>query len=443
MMTVHDILNELRATSSRNAKEALLKQHVDDELLKEAFRLALDPLTQFYQRKIPEYKPKTKSQLNLQDAFVALGELSSRKVTGNAAIDYLRKLLESVNSSDARVIERIIQKDPDCGVQASTVNKVWKDLVHEYPCMLASGYDEKLVDKINFPAFVQTKLDGMRFNAIVDVKANNVEYRSRNGKEVFVNNPLLDAAFIKMAMNIGMSGVVFDGELLVVDASGKYLDRKTGNGILNKAVKGTIKPEEVLQVRAVLWDMIPTQYFRAGRCDVDYETRLGTLDTAVDNLGENLKYLVSVVKTKLVDTLYQARREFEKLYAAGEEGIILKDISAPWEDKRAKHQIKFKGELECDLICVGWEEGTGKNKGKLGALVLTSSDASVNVSVGTGLTDSIRASLKPQDVLNKVVAIKYNARIKSKDREADSLFLPVFVEIREDKTEADASKDIK
>ena len=119
-----------------------------------------------------------------------------------------------------------------------------------------------------------------------------------------------------------------------------------------------------------------------------------------------------------------------------------KDGEGIWENKRSKGQIKFKGELECDLICVGWEEGTGKNKGKLGALVLQSSDAKVNVSVGTGLSDSQRGSIKPDDVLNKIVAIKYNARISNRQGE-DSLFLPVFIEVRDDKTKADASKDIK
>jgi ATP dependent DNA ligase domain/DNA ligase OB-like domain len=440
---VYNILEELRATSSRNEKEAILKKNINDDELKETFRLALDPMTQFYQRKIPEYKPKTKSTLHLTDAFVALGDLSSRKVTGNAAIEYLRNLLESINSSDARVIECIIQKDPDCGVQASTVNKVWKDLIHEYPCMLASGYDEKLIDKVQFPALVQLKMDGMRFNAIVDANNKSVEYRSRNGKEVAVNNDLIDAAFLQMAKNIGMANVVFDGELIVVDEKGKLLDRKTGNGILNKAVKGTISDDERAQVRATIWDVIPLLYFRQGKCDVDYETRLGTVVVAIDNLGGNLKHLVSVVETTIADSLYKAQKIFETYHAAGQEGIILKTRDGIWEDKRAKHQIKFKGELECDLLCVDWEEGTGKNKGKLGALVLQSSDGKINVSVGTGLTDEMRSTLTPKKVKGKIVTVKYNARISSKNKGEDSLFLPVFLEIREDKTTADSSKKIK
>lgn len=441
MKNVNKIFEELSATSSRLEKEAILTKYQHNADLKRAIFLALDPYTQFYQRKIPQYNPAKKNQADTLDSVMdSLNLLSSRQVTGNAAIDHLSKLLSSLTEDDAKVLERIIQKDLDCGVQSSTANKIWKGLVSEYPCMLASGYEDKLVAKLNFPAIAQLKMDGMRFNAII--RDDSVEYRSRNGKEVVVNNVVLDAAFIKMAKNVGLGAVVFDGELLVVDKKNKPLDRKTGNGILNKAVKGTISDEEKLQVRAIVWDIIPMASFQSGNCPVDYETRLGTVVTAVDHLDKKLAKMVSVVETTIVNDLEEAQKTFKTYFEAGQEGIILKDRNGIWEDKRAKHQIKFKGELECDLKCIGWEEGTGRNKGKLGALVLQSSDAKINVSVGTGLTDDMRSTLKEKDVLDKIVTIKYNCRISNKQGE-DSLFLPVFLEIREDKSKADSSSKIK
>jgi ATP-dependent DNA ligase len=447
-MSVYTILEELRSTSSRLEKEAILKKNAKNDVLKRVIFLALDPYTQFYQRKIPEYKPAKKNQADSLDSVLdSLTVLSSRQTTGNDAIAFLAKLLGSLVADDAKVLEAVIQKDLDCGVQESTANKIWKDLIPTFPCMLASGYEQKLVAKVQFPAFVQLKMDGMRFAAIVDANAKSVEYRSRNGKEVAVNNDLLDAAFLEMAKNIGMANVVFDGELVVAEASAKLverlLDRKTGNGILNKAVKGTISDEEREQVRATIWDVIPLQYFQQGKCDVDYETRLGTVVVAVDNLSDHLLHLVNVVDTTIANSIEETQKLFETYHAAGQEGIILKTRDGIWEDKRAKHQIKFKGELECDLICVGWEEGTGKNKGKLGALVLQSSDGKVNVSVGTGLTDEMRSELTFTKVKGKIVTVKYNARISSKNKGEDSLFLPVFLEVREDKTTADSSKRIK
>ena len=133
--------------------------------------------------------------------------------------------------------------------------------------------------------------------------------------------------------------------------------------------------------------------------------------------------------------------DLEGLLSQGQEGIILKDRQGQWEDKRTKSQIKFKGELECDLKIVGIQAGTGKYEGMLGAILCESKDGIVKVSVGSGFNDEHRQTYG-DELIGKIVAVKYNARITNKDGE-ESLFLPIFVEVREDKTVADSSKDIK
>jgi len=128
---------------------------------------------------------------------------------------------------------------------------------------------------------------------------------------------------------------------------------------------------------------------------------------------------------------------FLKYLNDGQEGIILKDPFGIWENKRAKHQVKYKGEFECDLICVGWEEGTGKNVGRLGALQLESSCGMLKVGVGSGFNDNDRETIG-RDVIGKIITVKYNAVVDDKRKDTKSLFLPIFLEIREDKTTADA-----
>ena len=167
-MNLNEFFNKLAADNSRNFKLDTLKANVNDVVLRQVISLALDPFTNFYQRKIPAYKPnKTSVNLNLTDGFPYLYQLCNRLVTGNAAIDKLTELLEKVSADDAKVIERIIKKDLMCGVSISTANAVWPGLIKEYPVMLCSGYEQKLVDKIKFPAYAQLQMDGMRFNAIV------------------------------------------------------------------------------------------------------------------------------------------------------------------------------------------------------------------------------------------------------------------------------------
>lgn len=430
-MNLNAFFEDLAANSSRNYKIEQLEKHRDNQLLIQVVRLALDPFTQFYIRKIPEYTfvgEDSEHQTSLEMAVENLYYLSNRDVTGNAAIAHLRAILSGLPSDDAKVIERIIQKDLKCGVSISTANSVWTNLIVDYPVMLCSPFEQKLVDKIKFPAAVQLKMDGMRFNAIV--REGKVEFRSRNGKEIqLLGN--LEKEFAELAGDINC---VFDGELLV-KKDGKILDRQTGNGILNKANKGTISAKEAELVHATVWDVIPFIQFTDGHCGVPYSTRFGSLQ-AMD-----LPEKIGLVEHTVVDDMEQANKLFQGYLEQGQEGIILKDLNGIWENKRAKHQIKFKGELECDLKVVAVEEGTGKYTGLLGAIVCESADGIVRVNVGSGFNDEHRKTYG-KELIGKIVAVKYNARIKNKAGE-ESLFLPIFIEVRDDKDVADDSKVIK
>jgi ATP-dependent DNA ligase len=305
----------------------------------------------------------------------------------------------------------------------------------DYPVMLCSQYEQKLVDKIKFPAYVQMKMDGMRFNAIV--RNGTVEFRSRNGKELDLKGNLVNE-FLALANGVEC---VFDGELLVMfDNDMQFADRQTGNGILNKANKGTISDDEAKLVHASLWDVIPYEDFVKGVCNVPYSTRWSSVEHLVANQDRKTKRLWSVWHAECLG-VEAANEVFQKLLADGHEGIILKDKSGKWEDKRTKSQIKFKGELECDLKIVALQEGTGKYENMLGAIICESADGVVKVSVGSGFNDAQRQSIGNAEI-GKIVAVKYNARITNKQGE-QSLFLPIFVEVRYDKEVADASKDIK
>lgn len=430
-MNYNKFFDKLAADNSRNFKIAELEANKDDIVLREVVRLALDPFTQFYQRKIPAYTRDVKfNTMTLAWATDELFVLSSRDVTGNAAIDFLKNILSALDPDDAKVIERIIQKDLKCGVSISTANSVWSGLIAEYPVMLCSPFEQRLVDKINFPAYVQLKMDGMRFNAIV--RDGKCEFRSRNGKEIqLLGN--LEQDFIDMAGDVDC---VFDGELLVMK-DGKILDRQTGNGILNKANKGTISKSDAALVHATVWDLIPYVQFVDGYCGTPYSHRLMTLQGMVFK-----KEKIHLVKSDTVESIEDANVIFERYLAEGQEGIILKDTTGVWEDKRSKTQIKFKGELECDLKIVAVEEGKGKAEGMLGAIICESADGVVKVNVGSGFSDIQRKQYWKENLVDKIVAVKYNVRIKNKTGE-ESLFLPVFIEIRDDKDVADSSKVIK
>lgn len=177
-MNINYIFETLSSNNSRNFKLEFLSDHKDTPLLKEVINLALNPFILFYIKKIPKYT-KNQYHITLGAAISMLELLSNRQITGNSAIEHLANILSSVEPEDAKVIERIINKDLKCGVSVATVNSIWKNLIPEYPIMLASKFDQKLIDRLTFPVICQEKADGARFNAVIE--NNQVTFYTRSG----------------------------------------------------------------------------------------------------------------------------------------------------------------------------------------------------------------------------------------------------------------------
>jgi ATP-dependent DNA ligase len=343
-------------------------------------------------------------------------------------------MLSGLSEDEAEVIKRVIKKDLRVGVNAKTVNKVIPGLIPSFPCMLASPYTKKNLDKIKFPAIAQEKLDGMRVNIIV--ARGKVSYRSRNGKLIELHSHS-NAIFTNMAKITGDG--VFDGEMLV-ERDGVILDRKTGNGILNKSVRKTITAEEAAMVKFVLWDFIPIKDFKNNVCAIPYYKRYSTLVKTMKLMNSKI---VSIVNTQQADNQQHANDIFNEYLSKGSEGVILKNSEGPWEDKRATHQVKMKAELDADLKVISWVEGSGRLAGKMGSLICESEDGGLRVAVGSGFNDEQRESITPAEVIGKIITVKYNEKIKSKSKNENSLFLPIFVEFREDKDIANIDSEIK
>ena len=92
------------------------------------------------------------------------------------------------------------------------------------------------------------------------------------------------------------------------------------------------------------------------------------------------------------------------------------------------------------LASLSTQSGTGKNKGLLGALTAETDDGNIRVNIGTGFSDEQRKLFTEEFVMGKIVEIEYNQRISSGGgRDTDSLFLPRFIELREDKDHTNSS----
>lgn len=106
---------------------------------------------------------------------------------------------------------------------------------------------------------------------------------------------------------------------------------------------------------------------------------------------------------------------------------------------RRPYNVKLKIAFEIDLEVVGVEEGTGKAANMMGALKLQSRDGLLKTDVGTGFRDTDRIDwwLNSVERIGSIVTVKANDIISNRNSDTKSLFLPVFLEHRLDKVQAD------
>jgi|TARA_B100000073_G_scaffold130991_1_gene107315 hypothetical protein len=441
------IFERIVATNSTKVKQEILEEYRDESLLSRILYYAYNPHLNYYITGDALTDPASYEGKGISKALdphdTILEDLISRKVTGHDARDRCDAVLAKLNYHDAIIFKRILNRDLRLGMGIKTINKVWKGLIPEFGVMLCSPANEKTLDKMDYPCLAQLKLDGMR--SVVIVNNDSVQVKSRSGKDIQLHGEF-DEQFSKLAQG---GSWVFDGELLVLGDDGNPLDRKTGNGILNKAVKGTITPEDAKRVRMIVWDMIRGDGFAKGWDDrFNYNLRFKSLHqyltgftqgwiAGMAQCGENIQPKMQLVVTRQVANYEEANTWAQEVMAQGHEGIILKSTAGLYENKRVNHQIKIKAELEADLVVTDWIEGTGRNEGRLGALTVESADGGVKVNVGSGFSDELRDEITKDSILGSIITVRYNEIIQDKNSSTKSLFLPRFLEVRLDKDTAD------
>ena len=103
----------------------------------------------------------------------------------------------------------------------------------------------------------------------------------------------------------------------------------------------------------------------------------------------------------------------------GYEGVMIKDVDAPYECKRTHAWLKAKPFIEVTLELKEIEEGTGRNEGRLGAFVCEGVDdgKSIRVNVGSGFTDANRDDYwNGRDALiGKLVEVRADAITQNQD----------------------------
>lgn len=383
----------------------------------------------------------------IEELFKHLDHLALKSGANKKDKEWIAKLASNLECGSI-IIERLIGGKLKCGVTATTVNKAWPGLIFNVPYQRCSTesklgnivYESKINgEMVKHGAYLDEKLDGMFFNVLVE-KDKPVEYFSRNGKKYIVENERLDDAFKKRSKGFGVAWTA-EGRIY---RNGKFLDRKTGNGIITKILKGTAKPEDHRDLVLTVWEALPIKDFWAGKCEVPLKKRYNS------KFFEGLtpeKGIIRVPERILVFSEEEALDIANQWIENGGEGGVLKNIFSIWKNGTSAHWVKLKAVVDCEMEIVGWEFGKEGDQYEncMGKIFCQSSDGFIKVKVGGGFStvsgDKNRL-WNWDEYVGKIATIRFSEMISSKTKVAKSLFLPRFIEIRHDKNTADSYDEI-
>ena len=415
------IIQELEADNSRLKKEAIIKRESDADNIRffDGVCMALDGFRTFGVQRVPVAE-KDGPGIPEAEFLDTIKKLEERTLTGNEMRDVIQDLCNRSNAEEWNDwYRRILIKDLRCGVTHKTINKFSTYKVPVFECMLATDsakHEKKMVGDV----IVEPKLDGVRVVVICDVDKDEVKLFSRNGKEL-TNFPHINEQFDDMLDQMGES-MVFDGEVMsdnfqkLMREIHRKEGAKTQDAILN------------------LFDCIPLEDFKEGECGLSITKRKQLLEDF--KYGPNIN-LVEYVKINLSDDDGQKQfADYNKICIdKGYEGIMVKPIGGLYECKRSTLWLKVKPFIEVSLTVKATEEGTGRNVGKLGALIVEGNDDGkfIKTNVGSGLTDGNRDEFwkAKEKLIGQVVEIRADAITQNQDAKDEWILrFPRFLRFR-------------
>jgi len=454
---IKKIFDEIAAEGGSNKKMEILSKYKDNELLKRILYLANSKKIKWYIKAIPEYKMAEQfcqgsfETVDLTKALEMLGELSSRKKTGNEAINHLSNILSMLPTDDAYIIERIIDKDLKIGMGTSNINKVFDALIEKTPYMGARPYSIEAVKKLfegGKKVFGQIKKDGRYSNSLI--RSADVELESRQGEVTYLQG----AKFLDELKQF--DDCVLNGEFTIPGIS-RYISNgiiaslvSIGNKILkNEDIQKDLKKlkekhgyeyQEALDaIHYTIWDKISVEEYFNAKSNVPYNKRLESLKKMI---AESNCVCVELIEGRLLNSYEEAMEYFQEMLNRGEEGIIAKAFDGVWKNGKHPNQIKMKLEMDVDLKIVWFNYGTGKNISVISSVTAESSDGKVSTRP-TGIDeDTMDYITTNQDKLMGAI-IEVKSCGLSKDSNGNySLLHPVYKSIRTDKDTADSLDDI-
>ena len=422
----NDFVDEIVMSASRKHKQDVLTKYKDDEVIKRYLKIAYDPYVVFgistkklnkIARPIDWFHAATVFEL-----FDYLTEHNTGTLEDIAACQEMMFCAAELDGTLECLLSDLICKDLSIGCDAKTINSVIPDLIPTFNVQLANKYFDR-PDYWEGKRFaITTKIDGGR---IIAIKENgSVSFFTRAGQK-YEGLVDLEAELMKLPDDICL-----DGEITLLDPKGL-----SSKDQYKETMKITRKDGLKTGIKMLVFDCMSAEHFKNQSCPDAYGVRRAVLDTL---FAENeLKYFELLPILYIGEDTSMITKCLDEAIADGQEGIMINDVFAPYEFKRTWSLCKVKKMQTLDLQIIGFEEGSGKYAGTLGAILVRYKNGNI-VKVGSGFTDWLRAEIwnDQNKYLNTICEIQYFEETTNQDG-GESLRFPIFKDFRYDKLEAD------
>jgi DNA ligase-1 len=420
---VWGMVRDLRATSSTKDKEGIILDYCGHNSAAASFakNILLYTYHPLWQYNVTSDNLKKKNHLvarknEYKNFFDLLDALKSRKITGHDAISAVNSFIEHYSEYE-ELIHCIIDKDLKTRAGDKIINKAIPDHIPEFSVALADKYEPKLVDwKDGW--YVSRKIDGARCVAIVDSNGDTTFY-SRTGKEFNTLGVVADG--IK---NLGITDVVFDGELCLVDDDGN----EDFQGVMKQLKK---KDHTIPNPSFKIFDMITHDefYSKKGEKNRPYSIRLANL---TEIMSKNECPCLTLLEQALIHNDEHFQEWVKEAADYGWEGVMLR-ADEPYKGKRSKDLLKVKKFFDDEYEVIDTEMGpfryvlNGREHEETMLSCVTIKHKDHLVRVGSGFTIEQRQEFyqNPNKILGQIITVQYFEETQNQDG-GISLRFPTF-----------------
>lgn len=426
----YKIIQELTKSKGTKIKKQIITDNKDNVIFVEGLHIALNSMITFGVNKIDVIKEEDGYGSHWGDFRELTNKLSNRVLSGNKAKEAISTFAQGVTVDAWNYwYSRILKKDLNCGIAVKSVNSAFKGnkdlMIPVFECQLASSSPE--VEDLKGKKYVDVKLDGVRCLALI--KNDKVTLYSRNGKQFYNFNNIEDILYevIKDESYSINNGIVLDGEITstnfqkLMTQVNRKKDINTDDSVFN------------------VFDIVTMDEFK-GVIKTTQETREVNLVGFINKFSNVFKDKIINVKKNVVDfDSINGKDVFMDMFKTattdGFEGLMLKDMQAPYKTGRNKNWLKMKPFIEVTLVIDTFEEGVKKNTGKLGAFICTSAEEDVDmvpVNIGGGLSDIQREDFwnNRENLVGELIEVRADSFTESNKDGKVSLRFPRFLRFR-------------